>query len=53
MVPYALGQNVEFIKDYGPQLGEFNLKKFLSNDKNSFTQKLNQFIKRLKRQEKN
>ena len=28
MVPYALGQKVEFIKDMGPKLEEFNLKFF-------------------------
>ena len=26
MVPYALGQKVEFIKDMGPKLEEFNFK---------------------------
>ena len=41
MVPYALNQSVEFIKDKGPVLEEFNFKKFLDNDKTSFTQKLN------------
>ena len=28
MVPYALGQKVEFIKDQGPILSNFNLKIF-------------------------
>ncbi len=41
MVPYGLNQGVEFIKDRGPVLEEFNLRKFLNNDKISFTQKLN------------
>ena len=40
MVPYALNQKVEFLKDLGPVLEEFNFKKFLKNDKISFTQKL-------------
>jgi uroporphyrinogen decarboxylase len=40
MVPYALGQEVEFIKDIGPKLKEFNLKFFKQNNKKSFTQKL-------------
>ncbi len=40
LVPYALGQNVEFIKNKGPILSEFNLEKLLDNDKISFTQKL-------------
>ena len=40
MVPYALNQKVEFIKDQGPILDDFDLKKFMNNNKTSFTQKL-------------
>ena len=40
MVPYALNQKVEFLKDQGPVLEDFNFKKFLENDKDSFSQKL-------------
>jgi len=40
MVPYALGQEVKFIKDSGPHLSPFILDKFLSNDKISFSHKL-------------
>ena len=40
MVPYALGQKVEFIKDMGPKLEEFNFKFFTKSNKKSFTQKL-------------
>ncbi len=40
MVPYALNQKVEFVKNQGPILEEFNFKKFLKNDKDSFTRKL-------------
>ena len=40
MVPYALNQKVEFVKNQGPVLEEFNFKKFLNNDKICFTQKL-------------
>ena len=40
IVPYALGQEVDFIKDQGPKLENFNFKKFNSNDKSKFTQKL-------------
>ena len=40
MVPYALGQTVEFIKGKGPVLSNFNLENFLDNNKNSFTKKL-------------
>ena len=45
MVPYALGQRVNFIKDHGPQLSTFNLNQFLSNDKISFSQKLHPIYK--------
>jgi uroporphyrinogen decarboxylase len=40
MVPFALGQKVEFVNNHGPILSDFNLKLFLDNDKISFTQKL-------------
>ena len=40
MVPYALGQKVEFIKHMGPKLEEFNFNYFKNNNKKSFTQKL-------------
>ena len=40
MVPFALGQEVKFIKNQGPILSNFNLQKFLANDKISFTHKL-------------
>ena len=40
IVPYALNQKVEFVKDQGPVLEEFNFKKFLNNDIISFSQKL-------------
>ena len=49
MVPYALGQKVEFIKNQGPILEEFNFKKFLNNDKISFTQKLYPVYKAIKK----
>jgi uroporphyrinogen decarboxylase len=45
MVPFALGQKVEFIKSQGPILDHFNLKTFLENDKISFTQKLHPVYK--------
>ena len=40
IVPYALGQKVEFIKDMGPKLEKFNFNFFKDNNKKSFTQKL-------------
>ena len=45
MVPYALGQKVEFIKKQGPVLDTFNIEKFLDNNKNSFTEKLHPVYK--------
>jgi len=45
MVPYALGQKVEFDKTKGPTLSNFNLKEFLKNDKISFSQKLHPIYK--------
>ena len=32
LVPYALGQEVNFIKNKGPVLSKFNLKNFLNNN---------------------
>jgi len=40
MVPFALGQNVKFIKKEGPILSNFNLENFLDNNKSLFTKKL-------------
>ena len=40
LVPYALGQEVKFIKSKGPILSDFKLDTFLKNDKISFTKKL-------------
>mgnify|MGYP001445251447 CR=1 FL=1 len=45
MVPYALGQKVDFVKDRGPILESFNFKKFINNDKISFTHKLHPIYK--------
>ena len=49
MVPYALGQKVDFIKDKGPLLEEFNFKKFLDNDKINFTQRLHPVYKAIEK----
>ena len=40
MVPYALNQKVEFLKNYGPKLENFDLESFLKNDDLKFTEKL-------------
>ena len=49
MVPHALNQKVEFIKDQGPVLEDFNFKKFLNNDIISFTQKLHPVYKAIQK----
>ena len=53
MVPYALNQKVEFKKDQGPVLEEFDFKKIFNNDKVSFTQKLHPVYKAIQKQEEN
>ena len=45
MVPFALGQKVDFIKDEGPKLEDFNFKNFMNNDKILFTQRLHPIYK--------
>ena len=40
MVPYALNQKVEFLKNHGPKLETFNLEKFLNNNNLDFIEKL-------------
>ena len=49
MVPHALNQKVEFVKDKGPVLEVFNFKKFLDNDNISFTQKLHPVYQAIKK----
>jgi uroporphyrinogen decarboxylase len=49
MVPYALGQEVEFIKNAGPKLSKFNLSKFLSNDEKGFEEKLSPVYEAIKK----
>ena len=41
MVPYALGQKVEFKKNFGPQLGELNLDAIKNTNEVYFSNKLN------------
>ncbi len=40
IVPYALNQRVEFIKNKGPKLEKFNIEKFLKIKEQDFTKKL-------------
>jgi uroporphyrinogen decarboxylase len=48
MVPYALGQKVDFVKNQGPVLDKFDHEKFLDNSKNDFTKKLESVYKAIK-----
>ncbi len=52
MVPYALGQEVEFIKNEGPNLSKFNQKKFFNNNKNNFIKKLTPVYKAINKTRK-
>ncbi len=45
MVPHALNQKVEFLKNLGPKLENFNLENFLKNDDLKFTKKLKPIYK--------
>ena len=40
MVPYGLGQNVDFIKNEGPVLSDFKIDEFLNYDEKKFTARL-------------
>ena len=53
MIPYALGQKVNFTKNEGPKLDKFNLDVFLSNDEKSYSQKLNPIYKAIEITRKN
>ena len=48
MVPYALGQEVKFIKNYGPELSKFDFKNFKENDEKRFTNKLKNIYEAIK-----
>ena len=48
MVPHALGQEVKFIKNYGPELSDFDFKKFKENDEKKFTKKLENIYRAIK-----
>ena len=40
MLPYGLGQKVEFEKNFGPKLGNINLEKIKNTDEVNFTEKV-------------
>ncbi len=41
LIPYALGQDLEFKKNFGPKLGNLNLKKFFNRTDDEIINKLN------------
>ena len=53
LIPYALGQNVKFIKDKGPILSEFNINEFLKNNRENFSSKLKPIYQAIKKTRRN
>ena len=53
IVPYALGQKVNFIKNEGPNLSKFNIERFLDMSEREFSQKLNPVYKAIEITRKN
>ena len=53
MLPYGLGQKVEFKKNFGPMLGEVNLNNFLTISEKSFSSKLSPIYKSINITSKN
>ena len=53
MTPFALGQEVEFIKNQGPKLNEFKLENFLDQNEIEFSKNLNPVYKAIEITRKN
>ncbi len=53
LVPYALGQDVKFIKNEGPVLETFDLDKFFKNNLDDFTKKMDPIYQAIKKVKKN
>jgi len=53
MIPYGLGQEVEFKKGIGPILGDINLDKIINTDPIKFTEKLSNVYKGIKKVKNN
>ena len=45
VVPFAMGQDVDFTKEHGPILSDFNIEKFLDTSEKEFIQSLNPVYK--------
>ncbi len=52
MLPYGLGQKVQFEKNFGPKLGEINLDKIKNIDEISFTEKVYKVYKAISKTSK-
>ena len=52
MLPYGLGQKVEFEKNFGPKLGEINLETIKNVDEISFTEKVYKVYKAISKTSK-
>ena len=53
MVPYGLGQKVEFKKNYGPILGELNIDNMLKINETEFSNKINPIYSAIKKVNEN
>tara|TARA_B100001093_G_scaffold128941_1_gene121485 strand:- start:813 stop:1754 length:942 start_codon:yes stop_codon:yes gene_type:complete len=53
MIPYGLGQKVEFKKNYGPILGELNIDNILKINEIEFSNKINPIYKAIKKVNEN
>jgi len=56
MIPYGLGQEVEFKKGYGPALGKIDLERIINTNSEDFIKKINpvyEGIKKVKKEIKN
>ena len=49
MLPYGLGQKVEFKKNFGPRLGELNLNEIAKIDEIDFVEKIHPVYKAMKK----
>ena len=52
MLPYGLGQKVEFEKNFGPKLGDIDLEKIKNVDEISFTEKIYKVYKAIEKTSK-
>ena len=49
MLPYGLGQKVEFEKNFGPKLGELNLNEIAKTDEIDFVEKIHRVYRAIKK----